>query len=326
MVLNYIGSKRSLAPRIVTEITKEWVDLSNFDFCDVFAGTGVLSIHISPFIKSIIVNDWELYAKYILEAQFNPPNQILNKINILNSIESVSGAISKTYSEIGNRKYFTLANAQKIDGIRHELRSDTYTEQEKNYLIGALISSADAIANVASIYGSFLKEYKPVSLNSLRLNPIIPSIKRATVLQMDGQELCKNSDYISENTLLYLDPPYNQRQYGANYFPLNAIADIYKDNFDVIGITGLPSEGYKKSKWSSKKKVIACLTDIVINTPAKRIALSYNDEGIMTHETIMTIFTDNGWSIKRIQIPYRRFSSQKDGEQNTTEFLFLAQK
>ena len=326
MVLNYIGSKRSLAPRIVAEITKEWPDLSNWHFCDAFAGTGALSIHIAPYVNTIIVNDWENFAKYILEAQFNPPTQILERINELNVTEPINGAITHTYSESAGRKYFTTNNAQKIDGIRHKLRSESYTTQERNYLIGVLISSADSVANVASIYGAFLKEFKPVSLNSLRLNPIIPSIKKGRVLQFDSQELCKDSTYINENTLLYLDPPYNQRQYGANYFPLNAIADIHKDSFDVSGITGIPLEGYKKSKWSSKKKVEASLIDIVKNTPARRIALSYNDEGILSHEKIISIFTENGWTIKRIQIPYKRFSSQKDSGSNTVEFLFIAQR
>lgn len=326
MVLNYIGSKKTLAPRIVGEITKEWQDLSGWNFCDAFAGTGALSIHIAPFIETIIVNDWEDYSKYILEAQFNAPVQILDKINELNLANPINGAISRTYSEAGGRMYFTTSNAQKIDGIRYMLRSDVYTVQERNYLIGALISSADSIANVASIYGAYLKTFKPTALNSLRLNPIVPSIKRGMILQMDSQNLCKDTKYITEKTLLYLDPPYNQRQYGANYFPLNAIADIYKEEFVVNGVTGLPVEGYKKSKWSSKKRVVESITDIVINTPARRIALSYNDEGILTHEQIIAIFIENGWTIRRVQIPYKRFSSKKDGEPNTVEFLFLAQR
>jgi adenine-specific DNA-methyltransferase len=132
--------------------------------------------------------------------------------------------------------------------------------------------------------------------------------------------------YVTENTLLYLDPPYNHRQYGANYFPLNAIADIYSDNFDVVGVSGLPSQGYKKSKWSSKKKVIETLTDIVKNTHARRIALSYNIEGLLTHEKILSIFNENGWNIRRIEIPYKRFVSKRDTEPNTVEFLFLAKK
>jgi adenine-specific DNA-methyltransferase len=326
MVLNYIGSKRSLASRIVAEITKEWSDISSWKFCDAFSGTGALSIHIAPYIDTIIVNDWEVFSNYILEAQFNPPSQILEKINALNLANPVNGAITNTYSDAVGRRFFTTQNAQKIDGIRHMLRNDSYTSQERNYLIGALISSADSIANVASIYGAFLKEFKPTSLNTLRINPIVPSIKQAIVLQMDSQDLCKDTKYISENTLLYLDPPYNQRQYGANYFPLNAIADIYKNELQVTGITGLPAEGYKKSKWSSRKKVVEAITDIVKNTPARRVALSYNDEGILTHEKIIAIFIENGWNIRRVEIPYKRFSSKKDGGANTTEYLFLAQR
>jgi len=179
---------------------------------------------------------------------------------------------------------------------------------------------------VASVYGAFLKDFKTSAQNLLQLKLIAPATKTATVLKMDAQLLCVDPTFIKSQTLLYLDPPYNQRQYGANYFPLNAIADIYADTLNVSGITGLPQEGYKKSGFCSKKTAHQNLTDIVKNTPAKRIALSYNNEGILSHDAIVDIFVTNNWIYKKVQIPYKRFASQKDLEPDTLEYLFLAEK
>ena len=89
--------------------------------------------------------------------------------------------------------------------------------------------------------------------NLLQLKVVPPAVKTATVKKMDAQLLCVDPTQITPNTLLYLDPPYNQRQYGANYFPLNAIADIYDETLNVTGVTGLPQEGYKKSGWKCPK-------------------------------------------------------------------------
>jgi adenine-specific DNA-methyltransferase len=143
---------------------------------------------------------------------------------------------------------------------------------------------------------------------------------------MDTQQLAVDPTYITPETLLYLDPPYNQRQYGANYFPLNAVADIDADTLEVNGITGIPAEGYKKSVWCSKKTVAQALKTVLEGTPARRLALSYNREGLLTHEEIGTLFAASHWRFKRVEIPYKRFASQRDLEPNTTEYLFLAER
>ena len=324
MVLNYIGSKKTLAPRLVEELVKAWSNLENWEFCDAFSGTGAVAVAIASHVSAITVNDWEPFLQTILQAQFNPPQNVLSLIDTLNQTPPTTGAITLTYSEAAGRLYFTTLNAQRIDGIREALRSEQYTEQERNYLIGTLVSAADSVANVASVYGAYLKDFKNSAQNLLNLRVMPPAVKTAQVLKMDAQQLCVSSEYIKPNTILYLDPPYNQRQYGANYFPLNAIADIHADTLEVVGITGLPADGYKKSGFCSKKTANQNLSDIVKNTPARRLVLSYNNEGILTHNEIASIFTINNWTFDRVQIPYKRFASQKDLDTDTVEYLFLA--
>jgi len=326
MVLNYIGSKKSLAQRLVAEINKNWPDLKTWNLCDAFAGTGAIATAMAQHVNTIVVNDWEPFTQPLLNAQFNPPKNVLALVDNLNKAEPTTGAITLTYSEAAGRLFFTTLNAQRIDGIREALRDTTYTKEERDYLIGSLVSSADSIANVASVYGAFLKDFKLSAQNLLNLKIVAPATKTATVLKMDAQQLCIDPNYITANTLLYLDPPYNQRQYGANYFPLNAIADIYADTLNVTGITGLPQDGYNKSGFCSKKTAHHDLSHIVKNTPANRIALSYNNEGILSHDAIVDIFVSNNWNYKKAQIPYKRFASQKDLEPDTLEYLFLAER
>ena len=326
MVLNYIGSKRTLASRIIAEFQKEWPDLSGTDFVDAFAGTGAIALAAAPHIRSLIVNDWEQFSVAVLKAQFNPPPNPLALINQLDQTLPTTGLITNTYSEQAGRMYFTTLNAQRIDGIREALRSPNYTPIERDYLRGSLVAAADTVANVASVYGAYLKEFKNTATNLLHLRVIPPSPRKATVLQMDTQQLAVDPAYISPETLLYLDPPYNQRQYGANYFPLNAVADIHADTLDVNGITGIPADGYKKSVWCSKKTVAQALKTVLEGTPARRLALSYNREGLLTHEEIGALFAATHWRFKRVEIPYKRFASQRDLEPNTTEYLFLAER
>ena len=83
-----------------------------------------------------------------------------------------------------------------------------------------------------------------------------------------------------------MDPPYNARQYGANYHLLNTIAE-YRE-FTPKGKTGL--RDYKKSKYCTKKTVCQEFDYVVRNADFKYIFISYNNEGLMTvrgKETIM---------------------------------------
>ena len=248
MVLNYIGSKKTLAPRLVEELVKAWSNLENWEFCDAFSGTGAVAVAIASHVSAITVNDWEPFLQTILQAQFNPPQNVLSLIDTLNQTPPTTGAITLTYSEAAGRLYFTTLNAQRIDGIREALRSEQYTEQERNYLIGTLVSAADSVANVAAVYGAYLKDFKNSAQNLLNLRVMPPADKTA-----------------------------NQN-----------------------------------------------LSDIVKNTPARRLVLSYNNEGILTHNEIASIFTINNWTFDRVQIPYKRFASQKDLDTDTVEYLFLA--
>jgi adenine-specific DNA-methyltransferase len=78
------------------------------------------------------------------------------------------------------------------------------------------------------------------------------------VFQKDGNELIKSIT----GDLLYLDPPYNARQYEANYHLLNTIAKY--DIFAPKGLKGL--RDYYKSDYCKKN----CNASIVYVTVEKR--------------------------------------------------------
>ena len=111
-----------------------------------------------------------------------------------------------------------------------------------------MIESADKVANTASVYGAFLKKLKKSAQKEMILEPAIyeENDNEHLVFQNDANEVIKQI----EGDILYLDPPYNQRQYGANYHLLNTIAEYKK--FEPKGKTGL--RNYFKSSYCKKKK------------------------------------------------------------------------
>ena len=110
-----------------------------------------------------------------------------------------------------------------------------------------------------------------------------------------------------EGDILYLDPPYNARQYGSNYHILETIAR--NDNPQIKGKTGIRTDN-KKSRFCSKKEAPQALEEIIKGAKFKCIFLSYNNEGIIPFETIKNIFEKYG-KYQVFKKKYQRYRADK---------------
>ena len=128
----------------------------------------------------------------------------------------------------------------------------------------------------------------------------MPHQNKHRVYNQDANSLIREI----EGDILYLDPPYNSREYGANYHLLNTIA-LY-DDFTPQGKTGL--RDYERSNFCKKNRVYEALEDLIANARFKYIFLSYNNEGLLTQEQIKEMFSKYGkYDLK--QIKYQRFKA-----------------
>lgn len=274
----------------------------------------------------------EFYS-YVLNKNYIENHEFLdNEIYIkeLNETNGEEGFIFNEYSENGkaNRLYFSEHNGKKIDAIRTKIE---FWKTEKKissalyyFLLASLLESADKVANTASVYGAFLKKIKKTAQKELILEPAIFEINSHSheVYNEDSNLLIKKI----EGDILYLDPPYNAREYGANYHLLNTIAKY--DNFTPKGKTGL--RDYSKSAFCKKKEVEKSFDDLIKNANFKYIFLSYNNEGIMSSETIKKILSNYG-KYDLLTTEYQRFRADKKENRNhkassTTEYLHILEK
>lgn len=331
--MNYIGSKYKLSDFISNSV-KNIVgdDLSDKIFCDLFAGTGVVGRNFKKEVKKVISNDMEFYS-YVLNKNYIENHEFLDEeiyINELNETNGEEGFIFNEYSENGkaNRLYFSEHNGKKIDAIRTKI--ELWKTEKKissalyYFLLASLLESADKVANTASVYGAFLKHIKKSAQKELVLEPAIFEINSHSheVYNEDSNLLIKKI----EGDILYLDPPYNAREYGANYHLLNTIAKY--DYFEPKGKTGL--RNYTKSAFCKKKEVEKSFDDLIKNANFKYIFLSYNNEGIMPSEIIKKILSKYG-KYDLLTTEYQRFRADKQENRNhkassTTEYLHILEK
>jgi len=334
--MNYIGSKLSLLEFLEESINRV-VDKNCDTFCDLFAGTGIVGSYFKRKGYKVIANDIQYYS-YVLNRHYIGNHKELSfskltkKIAELKSIEiknrkkfvcdflsnlkGVKGFIYKNYCLGGTkdrkepRQYFSDENGMRCDAIRQKVekwkKEKLISDDEYYFLITSLIESIDKYANTASVYGAFLKKLKKTAQNNLILKPaeLITNDQDHKVFNKDINEVSGKV----EGDILYLDPPYNHRQYATNYHLLETIAKY--DNPNIHGKTGLRDYRDQKSLYCSRTQVKGVFKDLVLKARAKYIFLSYNNEGLMTLDDIKEIMSlrgKYGYFTKK----YNRFKADK---------------
>jgi adenine-specific DNA-methyltransferase len=301
-------------------------------FCDLFAGTGAVGRYFKTKAKSIIANDLEYYS-YVLNRNYIGNHKRIDASKWLKALAELQGEEGFIYANYcrgghGDRNYFKDDNGKRIDAMRGQIEAWKDEEDiEDNvyfYLLATLLESADKVANTASVYGAYLKHIKKTASADLKIRPADFEITKAChqVYQGDANELVKTI----KGDILYLDPPYNARQYGSNYHILNTISTY--ENFRPKGVTGLPV--YNRSAYCSKVSVRQSFEELIAHAQFKYVFLSYNNEGLITHEEITSILEKYGKVELKVKA-YQRFKADKTENRNhtateTMEYLFCLEK
>ncbi|MEK7564797.1 MAG: DNA adenine methylase [Patescibacteria group bacterium] len=335
--MNYIGSKLSLLEFLEESINKV-VDKNCRIFCDLFAGTGIVGSYFKKKGYSVIANDIQYYS-FVLNKQYIENHEHLEfkkLINILpklknieigerknfvcdylSNIKGIKGFIFNNYCLGGTqnqefqRQYFSDENGKRCDAIRTEIekwkKEKFITDNEYYFLLATLIETIDKRANTASVYGAFLKQLKKTAQMPFVLKPaeLIVNDQEHQVFNEDINDLVSRV----KGDILYLDPPYNHRQYATNYHLLETVAKY--DNPKIHGKTGLREYENQKSLYCSKVEAKKTFKDLILNARTKYIFLSYNNEGFMTLNDIKEIMSLRG-KYGYFTKEYNRFKADKD--------------
>lgn len=327
--MNYIGSKYSLLDFLTTTVANvAGTNTKGKVFADLFAGTGVVGKTFKEKGYRVISNDIQYYS-YVLNKHLieNVPPLSVDIVDSLNQLSGTEGFIYKNYcaGSGSGRQYFTDQNGMKCDSIRIELERlkncGDIDEARYYYLLASLINSIDKYANTASVYGAFLKQVKKSAAKEfeLELLPIVDGDKESKAYNENISNVIQRIG----GDILYLDPPYNARQYCTNYHVLETIARY--DSPELKGKTGLRDYSSQKSLFCSPRTVVEAFDDVLRHADFDYIFLSYNNEGLMPFEVIQHTMEKYG-EYQRFEQEYRRFKADTDKNRNikantTTEYL-----
>ncbi len=340
--MRYIGSKWNLLSHIEGVVDK--LGVKEGIFCDLFAGTACVAAHFKrrgfqiisndllelsyAFQRALIANNKEPKFAGIVEtlgdvqgdslfATLSPYHKV---VAWLNCLPGKKGFIFHSYCPSGNneysRQYLSDSNGQKIDAIRQQIQgwhdAGEITENEFYLLLLPLLEATSKVANISGTYGAYLKHWDPRTYKDLPVVPaeIIQSDLPHQVFRGDANQLIEDI----QCDVLYLDPPYNTRQYITNYHLLETIARY--DAPVLRGKTGLRNDDEgEKSAYCSKSNCYQAFQDLIEKADARHILVSYNNEGILSRDELVSILALRGEPRCDSSIDYRRFKSNSHGDQ-----------
>lgn len=339
--MRFIGCKTLLLENIKEVIDEKAPDAKIF--CDIFSGTSTVARYFKQWFQ-VYSNDL-LYFSYVLQRgtiendeipkfeKLRKERDILDPIAYFNnlSIQEMEAIpqerrfFQNTYAPTGGRMYISDENALRIDFTRNTVEDwkseKLITENEYFYLVACIVEGIPFVSNISGTYGAYHKtwerrSYKKYELFRLDVNS---NGKTNKCFNGDGVEVLKEIS----GDILYIDPPYNGRQYLPNYHVLETAARY--DFPEVRGITAQRPYENEKSDFCLKTKVVAAFDNLIQNAEFKHIILSYSTDGLMSVEDIEQVMKKYGKpeTFKIYWIPYRRYKSRAQAEKEELKEMLV---
>jgi adenine-specific DNA-methyltransferase len=315
-VIKYIGSKRTLVPRILA-YAKAIRDRTGAEsFSDMFTGTTRVAQALKRAHFQVTANDLASYSEVLaiayIEADANLHRGPLTaaKIGHLNALPGRDGYFTQTFCV--DSRYFQPGNGRRIDAIREEIDRISDDRVEHAILLTSLLEAADRVDSTTGLQMAYLKEWAPRSFNAmeLRMPLLIPG--PGTALRQDANALAAAMAPVD---IAYLDPPYNQHSYFSNYHIWETL--VRNDSPEPYGVACKRIDcRVTKSAYNAKARSWASFESLVRTIPAKHLIVSFSNEGYFAHDDLVALLESTLGEVEAVPVDFRRYVGAQIGIHN----------
>ncbi|BCP64693.1 restriction endonuclease subunit M [Streptococcus parasuis] len=331
--MRFLGNKESIVHEIKKVLNEKNLIGKGLTLFDAFLWNWI-SLRLLKNDFDLVLNDNLKWCTYYAKSRLLDSSLLFNKLGFdpvkffNNSKEYRTGFFYENYSPGKSaRMYFTPENASRIDYFRDQIEQwyneEKINDDEYSYLLACLIESVSKVANVAGVYGAFLKKWDNRALKDIEFIPV-PNFEgnsRSYVIKNSKiEEIISDIDC----DILYLDPPYTQNQYGTQYHLLETL--VLADSPQISPITGSRPTSPMRSQWSKDPWAHILFDKIIFETKAKYILFSYSSDGIMSKTFIESCLKRYGKPESYVfkKINYRKYTNHKSrNTKDHFEYLFL---
>ncbi len=324
--MRYIGNKTRLLPFILRTLKRSGIGVGSVH--DAFAGTASVSRALkekgwSVHSSDLLMSSYVFQRAYVTAEDAHP--RLEDMASELGALPPREGFITEHFSPShhsggSGRMYFTPENAGRIDAAREELerwRQTGKIDEDSYYvLLAAIIEGADRVANTAGVYASYMKRWQANAKRRFEVVAELPvrGARPAHAMLMDATDAARA---IGGVDLLYIDPPYNARQYVAYYHIPEILARGWTDSVPAIrGKVGLLAGEEGRSQWSHGRRVQKLFSGLLAATGARHALVSFNSEGHLAPDALQTLLTKASVDgrVAHYTQRYRRYRADSDRE------------
>ncbi|HEY3298070.1 MAG TPA: DNA adenine methylase [Armatimonadota bacterium] len=357
-LIPYIGNKRKLLNLIHRAV--ESTGVRSGSFFDPFTGSTVVARFAKTLGFRVFANDWEPYSYYIARSGISNNRQPSFKalggldaaVTALNNLDPVHGYIASNYCPQDDEKYdpdtermfYTQENGRRIDAMRERIAiwsdSGMIDADEESVLLSTLIFQSAYCSNTSGVFKGFHRGWGGATKtawyrirSTLTLKPMTfwdNGLSNITFRQ-DAESLVEEV----RCDIAYLDPPYNQHQYGSNYHMLNTIALWDKPEVSPSWNHRQPGNGKAaiREDWRTDRRSPYCykasakdaFSRLVQGLQARFILVSYSTDGLISLDDLLKTLSERG-KLTAVTQRYKRYrvSSQRpSAKSHNVEFVAI---
>ncbi len=315
-MIKYIGSKRTLVPRILAYAKAIRERTGAGSCCDMFTGTTRVAQALKRAHFQVTANDLASYSEVLsiayIEADADKHRGPLTaaKIGHLNALPGRDGYFTQTFCV--DSRYFQPGNGRRIDAIREEIERIADDRVERAILLTSLLEAADRVDSTTGLQMAYLKEWAPRSFNAmeLRMPLLIPGVGVAS--REDANALAATMAPVD---IAYLDPPYNQHSYFSNYHIWETL--VRNDTPESYGVARKRIDcRVTKSEYNAKGRSWAAFESLVKTIRAKHLIVSFSNEGYFAHDDLVTLLESTFGEVEAVPVDFRRYVGAQIGIHN----------
>lgn len=313
-MIKYLGSKRLLIPAI-REVVRAMPDVKSV--LDLFSGTARVGHALKQDGLQVFANDHNAYAAtlarcYVAADKERFEEEAARILHELDLLPGKAGYFTETFCV--KSRFFQPQNGARVDAIREAIASLSLSPELESVLLVSLMEAADRVDSTTGVQMAYLKQWAKRASNPLKLRmPELASASKhgpCVAFERDAIELLSEV----EADLAYIDPPYNQHKYLGNYHVWESL--VRWDKPEVYGTACKRIDCKTRgSEFNSKPRFEAAFTELIHAVRAKRLIISFSDEGYLAREAFLRILSARG-EVTVFEHDYKRYVGAQIGIHN----------
>jgi adenine-specific DNA-methyltransferase len=309
-LIKYIGSKRRLVP-LITAVVGAIPGVRRV--LDLFSGTSRVGWALKQRGYEVVANDHNTYAHVLARCYVQADadrvlEEAVRRIEALRNAEPRDGWFTETFCR--RSRFFHPDNGARIEGMREAVRAWDLEGDLEAVVLVALMEAADRVDSTTGVQMAYLKQWAPRALGmlELRVPDVLPGPGRA--LMAEAWEAAAEV----ESDLVYIDPPYNQHSYRANYHVWETL--VRWDEPETYGVACKRTDcRTHKSPFNSKAGIRPALERVLDAARAPILLLSFSDEGYIAREDLEAMLRDRG-HVAGLAVDHPRYVGARIGIYN----------